>query len=959
MGTADGAVSGLSEKGQGTVMRKIAIILAALGITALAYWGYLQWSGSGVLEPPASRSEHELTMPTSSDDAQSIDQTKILLAEKSYYEIRDEMTKEVKQVFGFMRLVNPGRQSVRWQVEKPYMIFYESAYQCRVDADNGVFLVERTANGITPKDAQLEGNVTIRLTPRTDSSMAETTLLFDDLLFSSERTEFSTDGPVRVTSSQIELLGRGLVLLFNAQGGQVEYLHILYLESLRLKGFVQSNQRLSAAKPDTEDLAPSSQEKSAAASKPAGRTDITKTAAKTLPLYQCVLEDNVMIRYGDQIVVAGGDQVSIQNILLNREKTTEPEQTDASGKTTPTTPAVAEATASKPIAETSMADDRRDVLVTCDGGIVFQLMPAVDTTAMAVQMNGTPLRIEQVDPQSPDKTFPIAHCGLLQYDMISDVLKLFTDNRQDNILLGGDQTGGRIETQGPVVWDRKTNQAQIAGPGKVYFDDSDASDSGEIAFAGKMDVIFAKPPAQESSLSLTAVNLTGGMSAQLRGNGIFNTAAETAHLAFGPDNALTSARLEGAVRFENADAQSPSNATAQTAVFYFDDQRQIARADLTGDVRFASDSGRLQTEAAMIAFSADTDGTTQPTQFTTSDRAILETLDAASQQPPTRFEAQNIRYDLQTGSGRASGPVRFVFYQASDPNSESIARYYPVEITADGDAEFIASADREIETVIFNRNVNGVRTQQYAAYTQIDAFHCDTMNVKIGRDTEGVTGLERITLRDGDVYAESKRTHETLKLAHTRLSCREIVYDLLAGRAAAVGPGEIAVDNSKAEPSASSGSEKSINLGGPSFAQIKGFDLIEWYTADGRIIADGKRHLLELAYIPVVNGVPDKVIRAASGHVEMVFADDAEGRTQLVKLEAKDKVFFEEPGKHIFEGQTLLYPAMSGSDWLSITGTEDRPCMVDGARVPYIHYNRTTGELETRLSTIPGAIPVP
>lgn len=944
-------------------MRKIAIILAALAVTALAYWGYVQWSGSGVLEPPVSESHHEMALPKATDDAQSIGQTKLIGAEKSYYVIRDELTKEVKQVFGFSRLVNPGSQSVRWQVEKPYMIFYESAYQCRIDADNGVFLIERTANGVSPKDAQLEGNVTIHLTPRTGSSMAETTLLFDDLLFSSERTEFSTDGPVRVTSSQIELLGRGLVLLFNAQGGQVEYLHILYLESLRLKDIVQSDQKGLTDTAHTEDTSLSVQDESIAAAKPAEKADATTTTSRSLPLYQCVLEDNVMIRYGDQIVVAGGDQVSIQNILMGREKTAEPERTDAPRAATPTEPAAAETTTQRPLAETRAADDRHDVVVTCNGGIVFQMMPATDTTAMAVEMNGMPLRIEQVDPQSPDKTFPIAHCGLLQYDMATEVLKLFTDDWKGDILLGGGQTAGRIETPGPVVWDRKANQAQIDGPGMVYFDgsnDGDAADAGQIAFAGKMDLIFAGLPAQESSLSLTSVNLTGGISAQLRGKNAMNTAAETAYLAFGPDNALTSARLEGAVRFENADEQSPSNATAKTAVFYFDEQQQIAHADLTGDVRFASDSGRLQTDAAIIAFAADETGTTQPAQFTTSAQATLETVDAASQQPPARFEAKNIRYDLQTGSGRATGPVRFVFYQAADPNSDSVAAHYPVEITADGDAEFIAGTDREIDTVIFNRNVNGVRMQEYPAYAQTDAFHSDKMIVNLGRDAGGSTGLEKITLRDGDVYAESKRTHETLKLAHTRLSCQEIVYDLLAERAAATGPGQIELDNSKAEPTAASGeSERSINLGGPSFAQIKGFDLIEWYTAEGRIVADGKSNLLELAYIPVVNGVPDKVIRAASGRVEMAFADDAEGQTQLVRLEAKDKVFFEEPGKHIFEGQTLLYPAMAGTDWLSITGTEERPCMVDGARVPYIHYNRTTGDLETRLSTIPGAIPVP
>jgi hypothetical protein len=255
--------------------------------------------------------------------------------------------------------------------------------------------------------------------------------------------------------------------------------------------------------------------------------------------------------------------------------------------------------------------------------------------------------------------------------------------------------------------------------------------------------------------------------------------------------------------------------------------------------------------------------------------------------------------------------------------------------------------------------VHGVKTQQFAAYTQEDAFRCETMVVKLGADTAGNTAIEQITLRDGDVFAESKRTHETLKLAHTRLSCKQIFYGISPERFVATGPGQIELDNSKADPAASTDSQGSMSLRGPSFAQIKGFDSIEWDSANQRIIADGKTNVLELAYIPLVDGKPEKVVRAASGHVELEFSNDADGRSQLAKLTAKDRVYFEEQGKHIFEGYTLLYPAVVGTDWLSITGTEERPCMADGARVPYIHYNRTTGDLETRLSTIPGAIPVP
>lgn len=955
-------------------MRKIIIILTALAVTALAYWGYIRLTGAGAMEPPSAHTAEELDMPEATGDARRSGQPVVHGAEQSYYITRDPLTRQMTRVFGFSRLVNPGHQSARWQVEKPYIIFYESAYQCRIDADMGLIQTERAGSTVTPQDGQLEGNVVIHIKPRHDSALAETTILMDDVLFSSERTEFSTDGPVRVVSSQVDLAGQGLLLLVNAADGQIEYLHILELESLRLKDFVQTDQRKASprvsATGDAETQIEKPQTPSTIAAADAGGEKIDGDSR----LYQCVIDDNVMIRYGDQIVVAGANQINISNILFARQDDRKP-QPDMSAapeidsidrEPTTETELLQPDIAVRPSVDTLLADpaqrdDSADVVVTCQGGILVKPMPQTEAAVSlspitpAIEMNGMPLRIEQIDPLSSDTTTPMVYCGLLMYDTNTEVLKLFRDAWQDDIVLGS--AAGRIKTHGPVLWDRKANQAQIVGPGTIYFDgdSDDAADAGQIAFAGQMELFFADAPAQQSSLQLTAVNLTGGMSAQLRGDGALLTAAETAKLTFGPENALTSAHLEGAVRFENTDGPS-SRATAHTAVFHFGDDRQLARADLSGDVRLASDSGQLQTSEATIAFAADETGTIQPSRFDTVAAATLETHDTAdAKQPPARFEARSISYDLQTGSGQAAGPVRFVFYQPADPNDNLLTEYWPVEITADGDAEFIAGADRQIETVVFKRNVSGIQTLNYAAYTEQNAFRADTMIVKLGRNAEGSADIQTITLRDGDVYAESKRTHETLRLAMTRLSCQEIIYDRTNERLIATGPGEIAVDNSNAEASASSGG---LDMSGPSYAKIEGFDRIEWTAADRRIVAEGDADVLELHYYPLVDGVISRQIIAAAGRLEIKLADAADGKTELAQLTAKDRVFFEEKGKHILEGYTLVYDT-ANDGWLTITGTDDRPCMADGARVPYIHYNVTTGQLETRLSTIPGAVSIP
>ena len=296
-------------------MRKIIITLTAVAVTGLAYWGYIRLTGAGAMEPPASHTANALEMPEATGDARRSGQPIVHGAEQSYYITRDPVTRQITRVFGFSRLVNPGQQSARWQVEKPYIIFYESAFQCRIEADMGLIQTERAGSTVTPQDGQLEGNVVIHITPRADSEIAETTLLLDDLLFSSERTEFSTDGPVRVISSQVDLAGQGLLLLVNAADGQIEYLHILDLEVLRLKDFVQTDERKAPPLVLATDDAETPIDKPQTPSTIAAADDGGEKTDRDSRLYQCTIDDNVMIP------TATGSwwparQINIRNILF-------------------------------------------------------------------------------------------------------------------------------------------------------------------------------------------------------------------------------------------------------------------------------------------------------------------------------------------------------------------------------------------------------------------------------------------------------------------------------------------------------------------------------------------------------------------------------------------------------------------------------------------------------------------
>ena len=151
-----------------------------------------------------------------------------------------------------------------------------------------------------PKEAQLDKNVKIHIMPTSSSPIGETFIYMDDLVFSSERSEFTTDGPVRIDSPQIQMDGYGLIFIFNTAINRIEYLQLRDLELLRLKEIAS-----------TQSTASSDRPKEKAETTESAKTDKTE---KKPDFYLCTIEDNVEIQYGNELIVSGADQVNIQNI---------------------------------------------------------------------------------------------------------------------------------------------------------------------------------------------------------------------------------------------------------------------------------------------------------------------------------------------------------------------------------------------------------------------------------------------------------------------------------------------------------------------------------------------------------------------------------------------------------------------------------------------------------------------
>jgi len=215
--------------------------------------------------------------------------------------------KEVDREFGFETLLHEEKD--RWEIEKPYLNIFQPNFTSYVTADKGTVDVETAVGRPTPKDATFAGNVVIHILPEDSNTIKESFLYLDDVEFLSEKTQFSTAGPVKFISEDAQMLGRGLELVYNDQLQRLEFLRIVDLESLRLKGVQAVPGSAVGAKGRT-----SASTTAEAGTEPptAGTRATTKNGEGDY--YKCVFSKNVLIDTPQQVVFAN-EQVSINNIF--------------------------------------------------------------------------------------------------------------------------------------------------------------------------------------------------------------------------------------------------------------------------------------------------------------------------------------------------------------------------------------------------------------------------------------------------------------------------------------------------------------------------------------------------------------------------------------------------------------------------------------------------------------------
>ena len=122
---------------------------------------------------------------------------------------------------------------------------------------------------------------------------------------------------------------------------------------------------------------------------------------------------------------------------------------------------------------------------------------------------------------------------------------------------------------------------------------------------------------------------------------------------------------------------------------------------------------------------------------------------------------------------------------------------------------------------------------------------------------------------------------------------------------------------------------------------------------------------MQVAYAPLRNGQVEKYIHAGTQRLDAEYRMDAAGKPVIGRIYTNQGITYKELNSDRTQilreliGQTLNYDATKDAGWLTITGSEAMPAMVNNTRVPAIRYNVNTGRIQTSISSMPGVLGTP
>jgi len=427
--------------------RKFRIWLAAFAAVFLVYLVYNFMMVTPEIKIHKDQNVVDIDVPDFSSQEGDVRVGKV---DEARFTVLDEQTKELKRVFGFTKLLNPEEDNNQWHLLKPYMNFYDNKFNCEITSDEGNVEVEEVAGKYRPVNALLYNNVVIKIIPKEEGQLGSTIYL-DTLAYNSERSEYSTDGPIKVISEKAVMEGTGMLLIYNNELTRVEFLKVVDVDYIRVSDV--SEYDLGGKKTAQPSGDSGQQENNTSAGTIAGGEKDQVADAKTSDkpdggekqdsgdLYECRFYEDVAIKYGDELIVTGQNQIFINNILWSDEtkkgeagESPKQEETSALG----TEQEIADGV--KPLEQepepAPVEQKKVEVLVKCSGGFTVKPLDSFIT-------------LTRLDDNSTNNTFDDTPRDILaRYD---DVEWRVDDPENPPVLFGAEKIDYDMETGGAIA----------------------------------------------------------------------------------------------------------------------------------------------------------------------------------------------------------------------------------------------------------------------------------------------------------------------------------------------------------------------------------------------------------------------------------------------------------------------------------------------------------------------------
>mgnify|MGYP005847388681 CR=1 FL=1 len=872
-------------------MRKFIIGSIGAAVVIVAYIIYSNVVEVKPIETPKNDQSKVLEVPQF-NGLKSLGGSEFGDMEDSEFITRDEQTKELKRVFGFNKLLNPEEGSDKWRLKSPYMHFFGDSFQCEITSNDGDFRLERVMGKLAPRNGKLYGDVRINITIKRDGQESKGVVYLENLDYDSERSELATDNSVRAVFQDAVMEGTGMVLIYNSAKTRIEYFELFDLDFIHIKDVAV----LSESNKDEPGA------ETATAEDKRAKPKLSKKANTA---------DSVAAGKADSHAAGAGAKI---------EKTTAVKAESNAGAV----PDGAEGQAEKIDGDLYHCRFRDEVKIEYGDELIV---------VSHEELNILNLLFGGGDSGSEDKA-----------DRSGSKEPAKTARKENNEKTEGVSGGAKTATApvassgGKVDSEIKADIADDAASGE--------SDGNELTKESKNETPEAGKKATE-----VVITCNDGFIIQLM---------ENAELAKENQQKSTETALDYLRMSEEGFAGWGENYPVKKA-----EENRIAEAPFSADA--CLDTSLDFMESSYVNFSSGEPDVT-PAEDTQGEKPTK----------PTEFYAKRIDYDMLAEHGLATGPVELIYYTFNeDPNTAAEQEFIPVRLTAADNAEYFALENR----AYFNGEVVAERRVFDPNFITENALYGDKMVVDLlskgskadvsdGDNDEDlrVSSIKHLKVEGKEVLLDSirrKKNDEILR--YIRLICKQIDYEAADETVIAAGPGSIEYNNAQpadstagAEGSGRSGGQPDMQ--GPCYAVIQNFDVLKWNTGINKITVDAKEgETVRVQYLPIVdleNQEYGQVKRSSAGHVEANFMTTLDGQTELAALTATDTVSYSEESYNEHEGislvgENLFYNVYQST--LLITGTEERPCNVNGNDVERIKYNPATHELITEITT-PGTI---